>query len=456
MNITKLLYRIVILCMIAPTSATQIRLTDDFESGVWSPRWGEVKGGGDSLTVTTEEAHSGSYSARMLYDHMERANELRWMTQYEVNVWYVRRYQMFNDTFDFPLDLKMLFVMESRNDSNPKLLIRNDATGIGIDTDPEINDNRQMEFTGQYGVDFAAGVPGFRIERERWYCFETEVTPNTPGQKDGRLRLWIDGRLRFDWSNTDQVNGDATMGINGISVGGNYSNSNAGHNPTPQPEKTSILYTDDVVIANRYIGPIDNTCPALSGLTSNSFHLSDVESGVNISTVVVEVDGVKITPSVSGTPNDFTVIIPAFNTLRVQAESLYFDPAGVNSPQKLDVSFSVGQLLPLDIDGDNIVNSQDNDNDNDGVTDGVDAFPFHSYLANMVRVHRADVNSDGLISTSEVIAATVQFRSKLGELELGEYEAIMSWASTGRRPTAWRDVVTPLVGGDLSGSLLRW
>jgi len=461
MNITKLLYCILIFCMLAPPMTAQvrdngIRLSDDFESGTWSPLWREVKGGNDTLTVSVEMPHSGQYSARMEYDHMERANELRWMIPYEINVWYVRRYQMFNSTFDFPFDLKMLFVMESRNDSNPKLLMRNDAFGDGIDTDSVINNNDWFGFLGQYSVDFAARVPSFQIERNRWYCFETEVTPNTPGVKDGRLRIWIDGRLRFDWSNTDQVNGNATMGINGISVGGNYSNSNNGHNPITQPEELSVLYTDDVVIGNRYIGPIDNTAPALSGLTSNSFHLSDVETGVNISTVVVEVDGVEITPIVVGAPNDLIVTIPAFNTLHVQADSLYFDPSGVNSPQHLNVSFSAGQLLPLDIDGDNIVNSQDNDNDNDGVTNEVDSFPFHSYLSNMVRVHRADVNEDGVISTNEVIEATAQFRRKLGELELGEYEAIMSWATTGRRPNTWNDVVTPLVSGSTSGLLLRW
>ena len=38
----------------------------------------------------------------------------------------------------------------------------------------------------------------FRLENNRWYCIEQHVKLNTPGQSDGVLRGWVDGRLAFE------------------------------------------------------------------------------------------------------------------------------------------------------------------------------------------------------------------------------------------------------------------
>jgi hypothetical protein len=47
---------------------------------------------------------------------------------------------------------------------------------------------------------------GPRPDRDRWICYEFMVKANTPGQRDGRLAFWIDGRLR----GTSRTSGCAT------------------------------------------------------------------------------------------------------------------------------------------------------------------------------------------------------------------------------------------------------
>jgi hypothetical protein len=35
----------------------------------------------------------------------------------------------------------------------------------------------------------------------RWYAYEVMVRANTPGQRDGRIALWLDGKLIADFKN---------------------------------------------------------------------------------------------------------------------------------------------------------------------------------------------------------------------------------------------------------------
>jgi hypothetical protein len=39
---------------------------------------------------------------------------------------------------------------------------------------------------------------GFQLTRGQWMSLEQEVVLNTPGQKDGLIRVWVDGALRYE------------------------------------------------------------------------------------------------------------------------------------------------------------------------------------------------------------------------------------------------------------------
>jgi len=85
-------------------------------------------------------------------------------------------------------------------------------------------------------------------ELDRWYSIEQYFKVNTPGKKDGVLRVWIDGRLAFE---KFDVNVRTVSGwpIHEILASMHY----GGTVPTPH-ELT--FFIDNLVIAKRYIGPM--------------------------------------------------------------------------------------------------------------------------------------------------------------------------------------------------------
>ena len=86
------------------------------------------------------------------------------------------------------------------------------------------------------------------LEKNRWYCIEQYLRMNTPGQNDGILRSWVDGRPayeRTDWRWRDVTD----LKIERIWM-------NVYHGGTTAAAQDAHLYIDNVVIANRYIGPM--------------------------------------------------------------------------------------------------------------------------------------------------------------------------------------------------------
>jgi len=87
--------------------------------------------------------------------------------------------------------------------------------------------------------------PGFVPELDRWYCFEYMLKANTPGQRDGRVACWADGKLIADFPNLRFRDVD-TLKIDRFGIGLFIAN-----NPLRENKK----WYDDVVAATSYIGP---------------------------------------------------------------------------------------------------------------------------------------------------------------------------------------------------------
>ena len=81
---------------------------------------------------------------------------------------------------------------------------------------------------------------------DRWYCAEFMVQANTPGQRDGRLAAWIDGKLLADHPNL-RLRDIESLKIDHFGLGLYLSKANRIAN--------TVCY-DDVVVATRYIGPV--------------------------------------------------------------------------------------------------------------------------------------------------------------------------------------------------------
>jgi hypothetical protein len=96
-----------------------------------------------------------------------------------------------------------------------------------------------------FGPDFVKR-PDVTPELDRWYCYEYMLKANTPGQRDGRITFWLDGKLLGDFGNL-RLRDVATLKIDRFGLSFHIHN-----NPNGESKK----WYDNVVAATSYIGPM--------------------------------------------------------------------------------------------------------------------------------------------------------------------------------------------------------
>jgi hypothetical protein len=98
---------------------------------------------------------------------------------------------------------------------------------------------------GNFGPYFVRR-PIRRPELNRWYAYELMVRANTPGRRDGRIAMWLDGALVADFPNL-RLRDTPTLRMDrfGLSL-------HTRSNPAAETRK----YYDNVVVARSYIGPL--------------------------------------------------------------------------------------------------------------------------------------------------------------------------------------------------------
>jgi hypothetical protein len=97
---------------------------------------------------------------------------------------------------------------------------------------------------GDFGPHFVPR-PDFVPKLGRWYCYEFMLKANTPGQRDGRVACWVDGKLTADFPNLRLRDID-TLKIDLFGVGMYIADNSLRENKK---------WYDDVVAATKYIGP---------------------------------------------------------------------------------------------------------------------------------------------------------------------------------------------------------
>jgi len=105
------------------------------------------------------------------------------------------------------------------------------------------------DMKGTYGDGWGwhIGYRGF-LDRNRWYAVEQHLKLNAPGEKDGLLRAWVDGRLAFEKTDI-RFRRVARLKIEQIWMNVYH----GGKLPSPHDQH---LFIDNVVIASKYIGPM--------------------------------------------------------------------------------------------------------------------------------------------------------------------------------------------------------
>jgi hypothetical protein len=96
-----------------------------------------------------------------------------------------------------------------------------------------------------FGPEFMAR-PDITPDLDRWYAYEVMLKANTVGQRDGRIMLWLDGKLIADFPNI-RFRDVATLKIDRFNL-----SLHAGSNPTGATKK----WYDNVVAAKSCIGPM--------------------------------------------------------------------------------------------------------------------------------------------------------------------------------------------------------
>lgn len=104
------------------------------------------------------------------------------------------------------------------------------------------------DMPGQYGSEWKWEIEKRGLlENNRWYCIEQYCKMNTPGEKDGILRAWVDGKPAFEKTDVRMRNVPElkieNVWIN-IYHGGKWAAVTEDH-----------LFIDDVVISREYVGP---------------------------------------------------------------------------------------------------------------------------------------------------------------------------------------------------------
>ncbi len=86
------------------------------------------------------------------------------------------------------------------------------------------------------------------LKNNRWYCVEQYARMNTPGENDGILRGWVDGRLAFEKTDV-RMRDIPALRIECIWI-------NIYHGGKWSAQSTDHLYIDNIVIAGEYVGPM--------------------------------------------------------------------------------------------------------------------------------------------------------------------------------------------------------
>jgi hypothetical protein len=96
-----------------------------------------------------------------------------------------------------------------------------------------------------FGSDFVSR-PDIIPDLDQWYYYEYMLKANTPGERDGRITVWLDGQLVADFGNL-RLRDVASLKIDRFGL-----QFHIGSNPNGETKK----WYDNVVAATSYIGPM--------------------------------------------------------------------------------------------------------------------------------------------------------------------------------------------------------
>jgi hypothetical protein len=214
--------------------------------GAWGSKlseWGTRRSGSKSMSFTFNKNEDVAGAGLTL----------------SANVVNVRAYYNFAPGFDFGQGVKIGRVSSFNeatqvNDIDIVMTVRS-AGGTNQCGTTDMTD-MGLFFNGRpIGFDWGNITSTRRFERGRWYAIEYQVFLNTPGLRDGWVKIWVDGVLAAQKTGINiRGNGGSTVKLNRIRLGGWYSNSAYSNYSCANPAQASTVYIDDVAVGTWDIG----------------------------------------------------------------------------------------------------------------------------------------------------------------------------------------------------------
>lgn len=232
-------------------SFAQVFFSDTFERGNLSGWTHAVP----KAEITGGVVHSGALALHIPYDVPEGEPAHRDcnrfvekdLSGFNIQHFFLRGYFYLAST-DKPTAARKMFYIWGYPQSDPRwdLMVSVNGGKNGVPLSISIGSNYYPDYSdlSHPKWDIAKG----KIQYDTWYCLEVELKLNTPGKKDGFVRLWLDGNLEYERTNISIRPDLKPLGV--VRIGAQIDR----HDDTL--ERHEDRYWDDVIISDSYNGPI--------------------------------------------------------------------------------------------------------------------------------------------------------------------------------------------------------
>ena len=232
---------------------------DDFESGTldaWDYLCCPIR-----ATINGDITYKGSnYAVRMLYDipsdwgaeHQDKNIFIEEDFDPGLDHFFIRGYVYFGRPVDPNIQRKLFYL---KSPSGPKgtpnyywaIVLNSYNFQLAVAPAPPSDSAFQP-------CDNCVSWNLYSLNPERWYCLEMEVKANTPGERDGYVKVWVDNQLVLNRQNMN-LRGNYSLGITRFQIG---------HQADRQDyiEVNEYRWWDNIVISTSRIGCLEDPIPA--------------------------------------------------------------------------------------------------------------------------------------------------------------------------------------------------
>lgn len=191
-----------------------------------------VPGGGKAMEIRFPKGFPGGSAPARIFRHPRyEGNGLSWSPSANTGFLYIGLHFRLSDGFSLNGNVgqKLIYAQSNATGNSslnhiPLNLRTADRPGLYPGYEPQ----------NPFGLYLVPTVAGNNVNDGRWHLFEILQEPNTPGVKNGRVRIYIDGRLAGSWRDAFLFERGQTASINSLSLNPIFG---GGANPVPAEQR---------------------------------------------------------------------------------------------------------------------------------------------------------------------------------------------------------------------------